>query len=98
MWSLAESWLGGGGEHLERVRRVMDTPVYRVPLQFEQFMMTLLYRVMVVSWLSVLVVVVMPVLRLSYKQARALVMSGSHRHVFLGLCCASDSELAAAVV
>ena len=26
------------------------------PLQFEQIMMTLLYRVMVVSWLSVLVV------------------------------------------
>ena len=98
MWSLAESWLGGGGEHLERVRRVMDSPVHRVPLQFEQFMMTLLYRVMVVSWLSVVVVVVMPVLRLSYKQARALVMSGSHRHVFWELCCASDSELAAAVV
>ena len=30
VWSLAESWLGGGGKHLERVRRVMDTPVYRV--------------------------------------------------------------------
>ena len=57
-----------GDEPLERVRRVMDTPVYRVPLQFEQFMMTLLYRVMVVSWLSVLVVVVMPVLRLSYSK------------------------------
>ena len=53
VWSFAESWLGCGGEHLERVRRVMDTPVYRVP-QFEQFMMALLYRVMVVSWRSVL--------------------------------------------
>ena len=32
------------------------------------------------------------------QQARAPVMSGSHGHVFLELCCASDSELAAAVV
>ena len=31
VWSLAESWLEGGGKHLERVRGVMDTPVYRVP-------------------------------------------------------------------
>ena len=31
VWSLAESWFGGGGKHLERVRRVMDTPIYRVP-------------------------------------------------------------------
>ena len=53
--------------YLERVPLVMDTPVYRVPLQFEQFMMTLLYRVMVVSWLSVLVVE-MPALRLSYSK------------------------------
>ena len=45
----------------------MDTPVYRVPLQFGQLMMTLLYRVMVVSWLSVLVVA-MPALRLSYSK------------------------------
>ena len=30
--------------------------------------------------------------------ARALIMSGTHGHVFLELCCASDSELAAAVV
>ena len=34
----------------------LDTPVYRVPLQFGQFMMTPLCRVMVVSWLSVLAV------------------------------------------
>ena len=46
--------------------------------------MTLLYRVMVVSWLSVLVVAAQPVLRFSYKQARALIWSGSHEHVFLG--------------
>ena len=32
------------------------------------------------------------------QQARALIMSGTHGHVFLELCCASDSELAAAVV
>ena len=32
------------------------------------------------------------------QQARALIMSGIHGHVFLELCCASDSELAAAVV
>ena len=32
------------------------------------------------------------------QQARALIMSGFHGHVFLELCCASDSELAAAVV
>ena len=70
----------------------MDTPVYRVPLQFEQFMMTLLYRVMVVSWLSVFAVAVMPALRLS------LFVSGTHGHAFLELCCASDSELAAVVV
>ena len=31
------------------------------------------------------------------QQARALIMSGTHGHVFLELCCASDSELAAAV-
>ena len=68
------------------------------PLQFEQLMVTLLYRVMVVSWLSALAAAVVPVLRFSYKQARTLVMNSSHRHVFLGLCCASDSELAAANV
>ena len=32
------------------------------------------------------------------QQARALIMTGTHGHVFLELCCASDSELAAAVV
>ena len=32
------------------------------------------------------------------QQARALIMSGNHGHVFLELCCASDSDLAAAVV
>ena len=32
------------------------------------------------------------------QQARALIMSGTHGHVFMELCCASDSELAAAVV
>ena len=31
VWSLAESWLEGD-EPLDRVRRVMDTPVYHVPL------------------------------------------------------------------
>ena len=31
VWSLAESWLGEN-EPLDRVRRVMDTPVYHVPL------------------------------------------------------------------
>ena len=66
VWSLAESWLGMAS-HLEQVLLVMDTPVYRVPLQFEQFMMTPLYRVMVVSWLSVLAVL-MSVLRLSYSK------------------------------
>ena len=32
------------------------------------------------------------------QQVRTLLMSGIHGHVFLELCCASDSELAAAVV
>ena len=32
------------------------------------------------------------------QQARALIKTGTHGHVFLELCCASDSELAAAVV
>ena len=32
------------------------------------------------------------------QQARALIMTGTHGHVFLELCCASDSKLAAAVV
>ena len=32
------------------------------------------------------------------QQARALIMSGTHGHVFLELCCVSYSELAAAVV
>ena len=64
VWSLAESWLGGAS-YLDRVPLAMDTLVYRVPLQFEQFMTTLLYRVMVVSWLSVLAAA-MPALRLSY--------------------------------
>ena len=45
--------------YLDRVLLVMDTPVYRVPL-LGQFMMTPLYRVMVVSW--------MPALRLSYSK------------------------------
>ena len=96
VWSLAESWLGMAS-YLDRVLLVMDTPVYRVPLQFEQFMMTPLYRVMVVSWLSVLAVCDACVETL-VQQARALIMSGTHGHVFLELCCASDSELAAAVV
>ena len=88
----------GVASYLERVPPVMDTPVYRVP-QFEQLMMTLLYRVMVVSWRSVLAAAVVPVLRFSNKQARAPIWSGSHEHVFLGgLRCASDSELAAAKV
>ena len=39
VWLLAESWLGGAS-YLDRVPLAMDTPVYRVPLQFEQFMMT----------------------------------------------------------
>ena len=43
----------------------MDTPVYRVPWQFEQLMMTLPYRVMVVSWLSVLAAAVYLTSRLS---------------------------------
>ena len=60
-------------------------------------MMTLLYRVMVVSWLCVLATAKSE-MRLSYKQARTPIMSNNHGHVFLGLCCASDSELAAAVV
>ena len=63
MWSPAESRLGGAS-YLERIPPVMDTPGYRVPLQFEQFKMTLLYRVIVVSWLSVLAAA-MPALRLS---------------------------------
>ena len=54
----------GGGELPGAGSPVMDTPVYRGPLQLGQFMMTLLYRVTVVSWLSVLVVAI-PVLRLS---------------------------------
>ena len=32
------------------------------------------------------------------QQARTLIMSGIHGHVFLELCCASDSELAAVVI
>ena len=53
---------------------------------------------MVVSWLSVLVVVGMPVLRLSYSKLEHFFLSGTHGHVFLELCCASDSVLAAVVV
>ena len=67
METLAESWPGGAG-YLDRVPMAMDTPVYRVPLQFEQFVMTLLYRVMVVSWLSVFAVAALPALRLSYSK------------------------------
>ena len=63
VWSLAESWLGVAS-YLDRVLLVMDTPVYRVPWQFGQLMMTPLYRVVVVSWLSVLVVAALPALRL----------------------------------
>ena len=55
VWSLAESW-PGVASYLDRILSVMDTPVYRVPWQFGQLMMTTLYRVMVVLLLSVLVV------------------------------------------
>ena len=55
VWSLAESW-PGVASYLDRVLLAMDTPVYRVPWQFGQLMMTPLYRVMVVLRLSVLVV------------------------------------------
>ena len=48
--------------------------------------------------LRVLVAAAMLVLRLFVQQARAPIMSGTHGHAFLELCCASDSELAAAVV
>ena len=67
VWSLAESWLGVAS-YLDRVLLVMDTPVYRVPLQFEQLMMTLLQRVRVVYWFSVLAAAVILVLRLSYSK------------------------------
>ena len=91
VWSLAESWLGGAN-YLDRVPLAMDTPVYRVPLQFEQFVMTPLYRVdggllahrtrrRCVACVETLV-----------QQARTPIMSGTHGHVFLELCCASDSE------
>ena len=53
---------------LGRVPLAMDTLVCRVPLQFEQFMMTPLCRVMVVSWLSVFAVAALPALRLSYSK------------------------------
>ena len=72
----------GVASYLGRVLLVMDTPDYSVP-QFEQLMMTLLCQVMVVSWLCVLAAA-KSVLRLSYKQARAPIWSGSHEHVFLG--------------
>ena len=93
VWSLAESWLGVA-TYLDRVLLVMDTLVFRVPLHFGQFP---LYRVMVVSWLSVLAVAML-VLATLVQQARALIMSGTHGYVFLELCCDSDSELTAAVV
>ena len=57
----------GVASYLERVPPVMDTPVYRVP-QIEQFIVTLPYRVRVVSWLSVLAAAVTPVLRLSHSK------------------------------
>ena len=100
--SLAGSWIGGGGEHLERVRTVMDTPVYRAR--------ALAVRAidddpavssdggLMAQWLSVLAVAALPAMRLSYQHARTLILSGTHGHVFLELCCASDSVLAAAVV
>ena len=58
----------GVASYLERISLVMDTPVYRVLLQFEQLTLTLLYRVRVVSWLSVLAAAVIPVLRHSYSK------------------------------
>ena len=73
----------GVASYLERVLLVMDTPDYRVH-QFEQLTMTLLHRVMVVSWRSVLAAAVVPVLRFSYKHARAPIWSGNHEHVFSG--------------
>ena len=62
----------------------MDNACLPRPLQFEQLLKTLLYGVMVVSWLSVLAAAVVPMLRFSYEQARALIWSGIHEHVFLG--------------
>ena len=55
VWSLAESW-PGVASYLDRVLLAIDTPVYRVPWQFGQLMMTPLYRVMVALRPSVLVV------------------------------------------
>ena len=57
----------GVASYLERVPLVMDTPDYRVPLQFEQLTITVLYRVMVVSGLSVLAAA-MCALRHSYSK------------------------------
>ena len=67
VWSPAESW-PGVASYLDRVPLAMDTPVYRVPFQFEQFMMTPLYRVRVVSWLSVFAVAALPALTHSYSK------------------------------
>ena len=47
-------------------------------------MVTLLYRVMLVSWRSVLAATVVPMLRFSYKQARAPIWSGSHEQATMG--------------
>ena len=51
-----------------------------------------------VSWLSVLAAAVIPVLRLSYSKLEHRLQVAPYGHAFLELCCASDSELAAAVV
>ena len=60
VWSLC-GVVAGSASYLDRVP-------FHVPLQFEQFTMTLLYRVMVVSWLSVFAVAALPALRLSYSK------------------------------
>ena len=57
--------VAGVASYLDRFPLAMDTPVYHVP-EFDQLMMILPYRVMVVSWLSVLAAAVLPTSRLSY--------------------------------
>ena len=95
VWSLAESWLGVAS-YLDRVLLVMDTPVYRAlavraindpAASSDGGLLAHRTRRRCVACVETLV-----------QQARALIMSGTHGHVFLELCCASDSELAAPVV
>ena len=79
--------VAGRASYLDRVPLAMDTPVYHVPLQFEQLMMTRLYDGGLLAQRARRREVCVETL---VQQARTPILSGIHGHVFLELRPSAD--------